>query len=68
LEILESYVPLPVLPSLGQFVSPVPDANLELDHVYVVNLKRRSERRRRMELSLKELGIQAEFITAVDGR
>jgi len=37
------------------------------DHVYVLNLTRRTDRKRSMQQKLKQLGIQAEFVAAVDG-
>lgn len=46
---------------------PEPDT-LGFDEIYIINLERRPERRLRMERSLRELGIAAKFIGAVDGR
>ncbi|XP_062515718.1 procollagen galactosyltransferase 2-like [Corticium candelabrum] len=39
-----------------------------LDKIYVINLHRREGRRLRLKHVLQHLGIQAEFVTAVDGR
>lgn len=59
---------LPLSEDLKQFVT-YPEKNiLSLDHIYMINLLRRPERRRRMQRLFKELGIQAEIIDAVDGR
>lgn len=41
--------------------------NQYFDHVYVLNLARRSDRKKSMQKKLKQLGIKAEFINAVDG-
>lgn len=39
-----------------------------LDKVFVINLARRKERRNRMLYCLNELGLDATFFEAVDGR
>lgn len=39
-----------------------------LDKVFVINLARRTERRSRMNYCLNELGLNATFIEATDGR
>lgn len=39
-----------------------------LDNVFVINLARRTERRSRMLYCLNELGLNATFIEATDGR
>lgn len=39
-----------------------------LDNVFVINLARRTERRNRMHYCLNELGLNATFIEATDGR
>lgn len=54
--IFESFVTFPRKDTLG------------FDKVYVINLLRRPERRKRMESCLSELGIEAEIFDAVDGR
>lgn len=41
---------------------------LSLDHIYMINLKRRPERRAKMEELFEELGIEAEYFEAVDGK
>lgn len=46
---------------------PVKDT-LGLGNVYMINLARRPERRRRMMACFDELGINAEIVDAVDGR
>lgn len=42
--------------------------SLDVDAIYVINLKRRPERRLQMEKSLHEMGLRALFFDAVDGR
>lgn len=45
-----------------------PIDNMGLDKVFVINLARRTERRSRMLYCLNELGLNATFIEATDGR
>ncbi|XP_064649205.1 procollagen galactosyltransferase 1-like isoform X2 [Lineus longissimus] len=49
-------------------VPPRKKDKLGFDKVYVINLRRRPERRKRMVEALDYLGIEAEFIDAVDGK
>lgn len=60
--------PLPVDKSLSKFVRFPPKSNFGLDEIFVINLKRRSERKIRMLYCLNELGIDATFIEAIDGK
>lgn len=58
----------PVGSGLRPFVKrPEKDA-LDFDKIYIINLKRRPERRLRMEKTLEVIGLQAEFWDATDGR
>jgi len=59
---------LPLSDDLKEFVIYPKKDTLGLDHIYMINLLRRPERRRRMQRLFEELGIQAEIIDAVDGR
>ncbi|XP_017007007.2 glycosyltransferase 25 family member [Drosophila takahashii] len=43
-------------------------SQLSLDRIFMINLKRRPERRAKMEELFKELGIEAEYFPAVDGK
>ncbi|XP_032689726.1 glycosyltransferase 25 family member isoform X1 [Odontomachus brunneus] len=67
-EILAYSDHLPLSEDLKQFVTYPEKDTLSLDHIYMINLLRRPERRKRMQRLFKELGIQAETIDAVDGR
>lgn len=51
-----------------EFVTYPEKNTLGLDHIYMINLLRRPERRNRMKRLFKEIGILAEIIDAVDGR
>ncbi|XP_031561834.1 procollagen galactosyltransferase 2-like isoform X2 [Actinia tenebrosa] len=48
-------------------IKPIKQDKLGLDEIYMINLKRRPLRRRRMLASLKELGIDVKLVDAVDG-
>uniref|UniRef100_A0A0K8VBZ6 Glycosyltransferase 25 family member n=1 Tax=Bactrocera latifrons TaxID=174628 RepID=A0A0K8VBZ6_BACLA len=41
---------------------------LTLDHIYMINLERRPERRAKMEKLFLELGLDVEYFPAVDGK
>ncbi|XP_033643048.1 procollagen galactosyltransferase 1-like [Asterias rubens] len=66
---LESMVADAYLPS-SEFipVSPKLKTKFGFDEIYMINLKRRPERRQRIVLSLEELGIDFKIVDAVDGR
>lgn len=55
-KLLESYTFLPDKDSLG------------FDKIFMINLLRRPERRRRMQICFDELGLEVTTIDAVDGR
>ncbi|XP_012220536.2 glycosyltransferase 25 family member isoform X2 [Linepithema humile] len=59
---------LPLSDNLMEFVTYPQKDTLGLDHIYMINLLRRPERRNRMKRLFKEIGILAEIIDAVDGR
>jgi len=61
--------PLKISSTLLNFDLPnVPMDNMGLDKVFVINLVRRTERRNRMLYCLNELGLNATFVEATDGR
>ena len=62
--------PFPVSSLLEQFIQPAvpfPD-KLNVDQIYIVNLRRRPERKERMEKVLRLMKIDAQFWTATDGK
>lgn len=67
LEILSEKDHLPILSSMESFVFYPKVDTLGLDQIYMINLKRRPERRARMNRLFTELGMHVETIDAVDG-
>ncbi|XP_029047412.1 glycosyltransferase 25 family member [Osmia bicornis bicornis] len=67
-EILSNSNYLPLSTYLEHFVQYPAEDTLQVDHIYMINLLRRQERRDRMYKLFKELGIRAETIDAIDGR
>ncbi|KAH7977462.1 hypothetical protein HPB49_001746 [Dermacentor silvarum] len=59
--------PLLISPALQSFMVPLRKDTLGFDQVYLINLERRPERRKRMEYCFEELGVAFKFIAAVDG-
>lgn len=67
-EVLSEEEPLPVHDLLKPYTS-LPDKDkLDFDEIFMINLKRRPERRRRMLNVFDELGINATILDAVDGK
>lgn len=60
--------PLVLSKSMAQFVTYPEKDTLGMDNVYMINLLRRPERRKRMNHCFNELGILAETLDAVDGK
>ena len=58
--------PLPLSESMK--VASRQATKLGFDEIYMINLKRRPERRKRMIASLRDLGIAYKVVDAVDGR
>lgn len=56
------------LPSLKKFVTYPEKSKLTFSEIYMINLKRRPERRMKMENSFRELGIEYTYFEAVDGK
>ncbi|XP_023803774.1 procollagen galactosyltransferase 1, partial [Cyanistes caeruleus] len=66
---LEIMVKLPPAePSPNVWVPPKVLDKLGFDEVFLINLRRRSDRRARMLRTLRELGIAPKLVEAVDGR
>lgn len=57
-----------ILPELAKFVTTPEKTKLGFSEVYMINLKRRPERRIKMELTMKELGLDFKYFEAVDGK
>lgn len=68
LEVLNNQDPLYVTDLMKQFVPVVPKDKLGFDEIYMINLVRRHERRRRMMHCFDELGLKVNIVDAVDGR
>ncbi|XP_073955723.1 glycosyltransferase 25 family member [Choristoneura fumiferana] len=68
LEAISRHHPLPLLPSLEQYVEYPDKWKFNCDEIFMINLERRKQRRELMELSFDELGIDATLVKAVDGR
>lgn len=66
MEHLMRHPPMPV----SQHLSPKypPKSRLGFDHIYVISLKHRENRRRSIQHTFDVLGIEAAFFDAVDGR
>ncbi|UXI23098.1 activating signal cointegrator 1 [Sarcoptes scabiei] len=71
LESLVNGLEFPRSSSLEQYIEEdatnIDSNTLMVDQIYVINLLRRSERKRRMKKSLRKLHIQAKFFKATDG-
>lgn len=59
---------LPVDEIFTEFLTVPTKHKFGFDEIFIINLRRRTERRERMEYCLNELGIQATFVDAVDGK
>ncbi|XP_055379043.1 glycosyltransferase 25 family member [Condylostylus longicornis] len=60
--------PITVNDEFRKFVHYPEKHKLSLDHIYMINLERRPERRSKMELLFKELGLDVEYFPAMDGK
>lgn len=69
LEALNDQQRLYVNPILRQFVRPLPQKDtLGFEKIFMINLARRPERRRRMQACFDELGLDVSVMDAVDGK
>ena len=57
-----------ILPEFAKFVSYPKTTKLGFSEVYMINLKRRPERKIKMEATMKELGLDFKYFEAVDGK
>lgn len=68
LEAISRGTPLPLEEDMSEYVTYPKPWKYGVDEIYMINLERRYERRQLMELSFKELGVDATLFNAVDGR
>ena len=69
--LLANHSPIPISPIIAEsFDLHPPSTRLSglFDGIFVINLRHRPNRRRRLEHVFREWGIEAEFLDAVDGR
>lgn len=66
--IVNFYDQVLVLPELAKFVKYPETTKLSFSEIYMINLNRRTERRVKMEATLKELGLAFTHLEAVDGK
>lgn len=66
--IINFYDQVNILPELRKFVKYPESSKLSFSEIYMINLKRRPERREKMERTLKELGLDFTYLEAVDGK
>lgn len=66
--IVNFYNQVHILPELAKYVKYPETTKLSFSEVYMINLNRRTERRVKMEATLKELGLGFTHLEAVDGK
>ncbi|XP_058460846.1 glycosyltransferase 25 family member isoform X2 [Malaya genurostris] len=66
--IINQYGALNIKEDMKSFVKSSPKNKLDLSHIYMINLERRSERRKKMLNNFDELGLEVEYFPAVDGK
>lgn len=57
-----------ILPDLAKYVTNPESSKLSFSEIYMINLKRRTERRIKMEATMKQLGLDYTYFEAVDGK
>ncbi|XP_066250477.1 glycosyltransferase 25 family member [Euwallacea similis] len=68
MEILNSGQHWHLTKGLSRYVKLPKKDSMMFDKIFMINLKRRSDRRKRMQLCFEELGLMVEIIDAVDGK
>ncbi|XP_055592223.1 glycosyltransferase 25 family member [Uranotaenia lowii] len=68
INIINEYGELNLKSDLKIFVRSESKDKMDLSHIYMINLERRSERRRKMFNNFDELGLEVEYFPAVDGK
>jgi collagen beta-1,O-galactosyltransferase len=66
--IINHYDEVHIIPELQRFAIYPELSRLSFSEVFMINLKRRPERRVKMEMTLRELGIDYTYREAVDGK
>ncbi|XP_053684624.1 glycosyltransferase 25 family member [Sabethes cyaneus] len=66
--IINEYGELNLKDDMKTFVTHVPKDKLSVSHIYMINLKRRPERRNKMINNFDQLGLEVESFPAVDGK
>ncbi|KAG1973575.1 inactive glycosyltransferase 25 family [Pimephales promelas] len=66
--ITEAMIDHNIKPSEFLFTPPKPQDKMGFDEIFLINLKRRSDRRERMLNTMAVLGIEATLVDAVDGK
>ncbi|KAG1708447.1 Procollagen galactosyltransferase 2 [Nymphon striatum] len=60
--------PIEVLPYLESYLPLNNKDNMNFDQMYMINLERRSDRRKNMMAAFREIGFEVKVIEAVDGK
>jgi collagen beta-1,O-galactosyltransferase len=69
LQMIPDIGPLPVEKELQHFLSPLAEKDtLGFDQVYLINLKRRPDRKKKMDDCFDLLGVNYKYMDAVDGK
>lgn len=66
--IVTYYSSVNIHPDLAKYVTFPKKRKLDFSEIYMINLKRRPERRIKMELTMKELGLDFQHFEAFDGK
>lgn len=68
LEAISKGSPIPLDKSLQNYIQYPERWKFGCNEIYMINLRRRKERRYLMEMSFKELGMDVKYFEAIDGR
>lgn len=68
ISIVNLYNRVNILPELAKYNKFPKKSKLSFSEIYMINLKRRTERRVKMEATMKELGLDYTYFEAVDGQ
>lgn len=66
--IINYFDEIKIQPELKKFIKYPEKSKLSFSEIYMINLKRRPERRMKMEATMKELGLDFTYFEAVDGK